>query len=400
MMTPLAITGMGIINSLGSGVEETWQRILEKESGVKLIDWGDQSGYFYSDYLIKNPAIGVGALTLIPDCPEEKWEKDWRHLDPSIKLAVSVTYQAVKDSGLTSKNIAVIFGSIGAGHTRTDSNTAIVNGRGKYPPRKSLNIEQGHTTAVISRLFEFTGPSLLVHSACSTGLTAIDYAQRLLATDNELDAVIVGGADLPLEVTTQFYFKNLGALSDLPCRPMDINRAGFNLGEGAGAMVLERIIDAPQKRVYATILSVAAVTVGEHETSPDQAGKASKEAALKAIREARIDIKELGYINAHATGTEIGDIVEYNAMVDILPGRVLTANKGHIGHTICSSGILETAYTALALRDQITPPIAGLESPLGTGLILPIEKMAISSRYAIKNNYGFGGRAMSVILEK
>ena len=274
----------------------------------------------------------------------------------------------------------------------------MARGRTKFPPRKTLNFELGHMTAIISRVFGFQGPSLMVHTACSTGLTAMDYAQRMLETDPELDAVVIGGGDLPLEATSAMYFSNLQALSDTECRPFDVARSGFALGEGAGAMVLER---KNGKKSYADILAVAGVTVGEHETSPDHAGQAAQQAALKAIKEAGITPGQIDYINAHATGTVVGDIIEYNAMLNILPGRTMTANKGQIGHTICSSGIIETAYTAMALKDQVTPPVANLSEACSQGMHLPQCAENLNNPiYAIKNNYAFGGRSMSVVLAK
>ena len=399
-MQPLSITGLGIVNSLGIGVEQTWKNLLHGETGIQAVTWDDKADrdFYFSEYLTKCP-VNIGApLRELPDCPIEEFEKDWRHLDPSIQIALHSTWQAVSDANLTSKNVAVIFGSIGSSHTRSQGCDAMARGRTKFPPRKTLNFELGHMTAIISRVFGFRGPSLMVHTACSTGLTAMDYAQRMLETDPELDAVVIGGGDLPLEATSAMYFSNLQALSDTECKPFDVDRSGFALGEGAGAMVLER---KNGKKSYADILSVAGVTVGEHETSPDHAGLAAQQAALKAIKNASITPDQIDYINAHATGTVVGDIIEYNAMLNILPGRVMTANKGHIGHTICSSGIIETAYTALALRDQLTPPVANLSEACGQGMYLPQRAENLSNpRYAIKNNYAFGGRSMSVVLAK
>ena len=399
-MQSLSITGIGIVNSLGIGVEETWKNILAGEKGIRPITWNDKEDkdFYFREYLEKCP-VKVGApLLQLPECPIEEFAKDWRHLDPSIQIALHSTWQAVTDAKLQSKNVAVIFGSIGSSHTRSQGCDAMSRGRTKFPPRKTLNFELGHMTAIISRVFDFRGPSLMVHTACSTGLTAMDYAQRMLATDSELDAVVIGGGDLPLEATSAMYFSNLQALTDTECNPFDVKRSGFVLGEGGGAMVLER---KTSKRSYADILAVAGVTVGEHETSPDHAGEAAQQAALKAIKNANITRDDIDYINAHATGTVVGDIIEYNAMKNILPGRTMTANKGHIGHTICSSGIIETAYTALALRDQITPPIANLSEECGEGMHLPRETQKLPHmHHAIKNNYAFGGRSMSVVLSK
>ena len=205
-MQPISITGIGIVNSLGIGVERTWKNLLHNESGIKNITWDDKldQDFYFRDYLKKCP-VPVGApLAHLPECPIPEFEKDWRHLDPSIQIALHSTWQAVTNAKLKSKNVAVIFGSIGSSHTRSQGCDAMSRGRVKFPPRKTLNFELGHMTAIISRVFGFNGPSLMVHTACSTGLTAMDYAQRMLETDPEIDAVIVGGGDLPLEATSAF----------------------------------------------------------------------------------------------------------------------------------------------------------------------------------------------------
>ena len=395
---PLSISGMGIISSLGIGVEETWEKMLAGESGVKPVDWTThrEADYYYKDYVAKCPMNIACPVTADIECPREEWIKDWKYLDPAIQMAMHVTNQAVEDAQLKSKRVAVIFGSLGARTTFNEGTQVMYKGRTRYSPRKSLNFEFGHMAATVARLFKFEGPSTMVHSACSTGLTAIDYAQKLLTCDDELDAVIVGSGDQGIEPTSAFYFGScLNALSHTGSRPFDKSRDGFVLGEGAGAMVLERHSLTGK---YATILKVAGTTVAEHETSPDANGSATIASAKKAL--GKVDAEEVGYINAHATGTPAGDEVEYRAMKKLFPGQVMTANKSQIGHTIGSSGIIETAYTALALRDQMTPPVLNIKDPCDTGMILPVVSQPIDTELAIKNNFGFGGRSYSALLEK
>lgn len=396
-METLSITGIGIINSLGIGVEETWEKMLQGASGVRPIDWSTHPDheYYYQEYIKKCP-VQIGCPVTEPVlCPRDEWSKDWKYLDPSIQMAVHATDQAVQDAQLKSKNVAVVFGSIGSRDTFNAEAQAMYLGRTRFSPRKALNLDFGHMAATISRLFQLQGPSIMVHTACSTGLTAIDYAQKLLTCEPELDAVIVGAGDATIEPTTAFYFSTLGALSNSESKPFDVKRDGFVMGEGAGAMVLQR---HQLTKSYATILKVAGVTVAEHETSPDADGNATIASAKKAL--GNTDAEEIGYINAHATGTPAGDEVEYRVMKALFPGAVMTANKSQIGHTIGSSGIIETAYTALALRDQITPPVRNLIEPCDTGMVLPTRTESIDTELAIKNNFGFGGRSYSALLEK
>ena len=396
-MEQLSITGMGIINALGIGVEQTWEKMLQGASGVRPIDWTTHPDheYYYEKYIKKCP-VQIGCAVTEPVlCPRDEWHKDWKYLDPAIQMAVHATEQAVTDAKLESKKVAVVFGSIGSRDTFNAGTQAMYQGRTRYSPRKALNFEFGHMAATISRLFQFQGPSIMVHTACSTGLTAIDYAQKLLTCEPELDAVVVGSGDATIEPTSAFYFSSLGALSNSDSKPFDTKSDGFVMGEGAGAMVLTRYQPVGS---YCTILKVAGVTVAEHETSPDADGNATIASAQKAL--GTTNPKDIGYINAHATGTPAGDEVEYRAMKHLFPGAVMTANKSQIGHTIGSSGIIETAYTALALRDQMTPPVRNLIEPCDTGMVLPTRTESIDTDLAIKNNFGFGGRSYSALLEK
>jgi 3-oxoacyl-[acyl-carrier-protein] synthase II len=245
-----------------------------------------------------------------------------------------------------------------------------------------------------------------MHSACSTGLTGIDYAIKQLEFNDDLDAVIVGGADVPIEGFQVYYFQNLGALSlqpaEIASRPFDKDRSGFVAGEAAGTLIIEPLDKAKARgaKIYGIIKSVGIATAGNNDTAPDKNGDAAKLAVTRAIKQAGIQLADVGYINAHATGTKVGDDIEFYAMRELLPGTTMTANKGQIGHTLAASGIVETIYTVLALRDQISPPTVNLTNPIDVGINIPTKATVIATKYAIKNNFAFGGRAACAVLER
>jgi 3-oxoacyl-[acyl-carrier-protein] synthase II len=245
-----------------------------------------------------------------------------------------------------------------------------------------------------------------MHSACSTGLVSIDYGIKQLETDSELDAVVVGGADMPLEGYQSYYFQNLGALSTEPyniaSRPFDQARSGFVAGEAAGALIIEPLEKAKARdaKIYGIIRSVGIASSGNHDTAPDKNGNAAKLAVTRAVKQAGLQLTDIQYVNAHATGTKAGDDIEFYAMRDLFPNVTITANKGQIGHTLAASGIVETIYTILALRDQMSPPTVNLTNPIDTGINIPTQATAISAKYAIKNNFAFGGRSACVVIER
>jgi 3-oxoacyl-[acyl-carrier-protein] synthase II len=239
-------------------------------------------------------------------------------------------------------------------------------------------------------------------SACTTGITSIDSAINQLKANPELDAMIVGGADHMAEPIYMYWFQNLGALSLDGSRPFDKTRNGFVMGEGAATIIIEPLSKAQDRgaKIYGIVKSTSFVTLFDSDTSPDPSGQGARLCVQQALDKAGITADQIDYVNAHATGTPIGDQVEFDAMLDLTPGRVMVSNKGQIGHTMASSGILETIYSLLTIRDQRTPGTANLVEPLSQGMILPTNVMDVDVKYIIKNSFGFGGRNASMVLEK
>jgi 3-oxoacyl-[acyl-carrier-protein] synthase II len=243
-------------------------------------------------------------------------------------------------------------------------------------------------------------------SACTTGITSIDYAITSLKADPTLDAMIVGGADHLCEPINIFWFQSLGALclSENPegNRPFDKNRSGFIMGEGAATMVIEPLSKAKARgaKIYGAILSTNLYTLFDSDTSPDPSGIGARTCVQGALDKADITANDVDFVNAHATSTPVGDEIEFNAMASITPGRTMVSNKGQIGHSMSTAGIVETIYTLQGMRDGQVPGNANLIDPLGHGMILPTESVTLDVKYAIKNSFGFGGRNASMVLAR
>jgi 3-oxoacyl-[acyl-carrier-protein] synthase II len=308
-----------------------------------------------------------------------------------------------QDSNLTSKNVGVVVSTFGSGTTlRLDLFSALNNGARRVSPRKTLNIGLDFPAAQIAAIYRVTGPNTSMDSACTTGITSIDAAVNQLKANPELDAMIVGGADHMAEPIYMYWFQNLGALSADGSRPFDRSRNGFVMGEGAAAMIIEAKDKALARgaKIYATIKSTSFITLFDSDTSPDPEGTGARLCVEQALSKAGIRANDIGYINAHATSTPVGDQIEFDVMKAITPDRVMVSNKGQLGHAMSTAGILETIYTVLALRDQRTPGNANLTDPCGQGMILPTSAININARYAVKNSFGFGGRNASIVLEQ
>jgi 3-oxoacyl-[acyl-carrier-protein] synthase II len=395
-----AVTGIGIANGLGNSLDKNWQNLLAGKTAIKEITWPEDNPRKFPK-THKSLTVKLGAPCVVPEFDEDHYNGQWQHWDPCVKLAVKVAEDAIADSGITSKNIAVPFSSVGGSlYSRSYITRNLEDGKATSLPRQVIQASLDYTSGLIARLNKFTGISVALNSACATGLLSLDYGIKSLITDPDLDAVLVGGADMPLEGYQSYYFQNLGALSNTASRPFDQNRSGFVVGEGAGALVIEPLDKAQARgaKIYALVNQIGLSSGSAHETAPDKEGPVL--AVNKALKYAGITARQVGLVNAHATGTKLGDDVEYEVIKEIMPHTVTTANKGQIGHTLAASGIIELIYTIQSLRTQMCPPTVNLTDPIGTELHIPTIATPIDTNYAIKNNFAFGGRSACAVIER
>lgn len=399
------ITGIGIYNGLGTTPESSWTKLLAGHSAIKTLTWPeDDPTHFPSTH--KSIKVNIAAISpklQDADPHPEHFDYGWADWDPNTRACLLTVDQAIQDSNLTSKNVGVVVSTFGSGTTlRLDLFSALNNGARRVSPRKTLNIGLDFPAAQIAAIYRVTGPNTSMDSACTTGITSIDSAINQLKANPELDAMIVGGADHMAEPIYMYWFQNLGALSPDGSRPFDRSRNGFVMGEGAAAMIIESKAKAVARgaKIYATIKSTSFVTLFDSDTSPDPEGTGARLCVNQALIKSGLSTNDIGYVNAHATSTPVGDQIEFDVMHDLTPDRVMVSNKGQIGHAMATAGIVETIYTVLALRDQRSPGNANLIDPCGEGMILPTSAINIDARYAVKNSFGFGGRNASIVLER
>lgn len=409
-MEKYVVTGIGIYNSLGKTAEESWRNLLAGKSAVRQISWpeDDAEQYPATHASVAKTRIAAPSTKLTEEDPHPvHFAYGWRHWDPNTRACLMSVDEAVRDSGLTSTRTGVIITTFGSGTSlRLDLFNAIDKGRTKYPPRKVLNIGLDFPAAQVAAIYGFAGTNTAMDSACTTGITSIDYAITSLKADPNLDAMVVGGADHLCEPINIFWFQSLGALcpSDDPAdnRPFDVDRKGFVMGEGAATMIIEPLSKARARgaKIYGAILSTHLYTLFDSDTSPDPTGVGARTCVQGALDKAGISADQVDFVNAHATSTPIGDEIEFAAMAALTPERVMVSNKGQIGHTMSQSGIVETIYTLQGMLAGQQPGNANLREPLGRGMILPTELITLNVKYAIKNSFGFGGRNASMVLQR
>ena len=417
-MRRVVVTGLGMVTPLACGVEETWERILDGQSGAGTIAKFDAS-HLPTDYACEIP-LGDGTDgTFNPD----DWmaPKEARKVDPFILYAMAAADQAIKDADWMPEDeedqfrTGVMIGS-GIGGLSTIANTAVLlKERGPrrvspfFIPSTLINLCSGQ----VSIRYGFKGPNHAVVTACSTGAHAIGDAARLIMLD-DADVMVAGGAEAPICDLGIAGFNACKALStkrsDDPksaSRPYDEDRDGFVMGEGAGVVVLEEYEHAKARgaTIYAEILGYGLSGDAYHITAPAPDGDGGYRSMKAALKRAGVEPSEIDYINAHGTST-MADTIELGAvgrlMGDAAKGATMSSTKSAIGHLLGAAGAVEAIFCILALRDQIAPPTINLDNPMvDTDLDLaPNKAVKREINVALSNSFGFGGTNASLVMGK
>ncbi|MBR3371237.1 MAG: beta-ketoacyl-ACP synthase II [Rhodobacteraceae bacterium] len=417
-MRRVVVTGLGMVTPLACGVEETWARLLDSQSGAGPITRFDASR-LATTYACEVPRGDGSGGTFNPDDWMEP--KEARKVDEFILYGVAAAVQAVQDSGWMPEDedsrcrTGVMIGS-GIGGLSSIAETAVlIKERGPrrvspfFIPGALINLVSGH----VSIRYGFKGPNHAVVTACSTGAHAIGDAARLIAF-GDADVMVAGGAESPISEIGIAGFNACKALStkrpDDPAaasRPYDADRDGFVMGEGAGVVVLEEYEHAKARgaKIYAEVLGYGMSGDAFHITAPSENGDGALRSMKAAVARAGIHPSELDYINAHGTST-MADVIELAAVERLLGDdaakATMSSTKSAIGHLLGAAGAVEAIFCILAIRDQIAPPTLNLDTPAVETPIDLAPKLARKRniRLALSNSFGFGGTNASLILGK
>jgi 3-oxoacyl-[acyl-carrier-protein] synthase II len=405
----VVITGVGLINSLGLSVKDTWSGILSSKSGVKNITSFDTSN------------MPCKIASTVPEFNPENYipARDVRKMDRFIQFGIAAATEAVEDSGwkpedeLSRERTGVMLGS-GIGGLGTIEETSIElrqSSRGKvspyFIPASLVNLLSGH----VSIKYGFSGPNSAVSTACSTGAHAIGDAARMIKY-GDADVMVAGGAEAPVTPAGVAGFSAARALAidfndnpTLASRPWDLDHAGFVMGEGAGVVVVEEYEHAVKRgaNIYAEIVGYGLTGDAFHITSPN--GRGAFRAMENALKDAKVNTDQINYINAHGTSTKVGDAIELNAVQTLFEGNEslkMSSTKSAIGHLLGAAGSAEAIFTALAIRDQVAPPTLNLHKPIEEAKInlVPLTPQESKIEYALSNSFGFGGTNASLLLRK
>lgn len=418
-MRRVVITGMGLVSPLGVGVEHVWRQLLAGKSGIRAItdfDVSDLPAKIAGQVPMgKNP--GELDLEAIFDIQER------RRLQPFLHYAIAAAVEAVKDAGweapkdLEAERTGVLIGS-GIGGLQGIYETSLTlaeKGPRRVSPFFIPMVLINEASGLVSMRFGFKGPCHSVVTACATGANAIGDASRLIQY-GDADVMIAGGTESATGRLALAGFAAMRALSteynDRPTeasRPWDKARDGFVLGEGAGVVVLEEREHALKRgaKIYGEVVGYGISGDAYHMSAPDPEGAGAFRAMRTAMGHAKINPDQLGYVNAHATSTPVGDPLEVKALKRLLGDSAakvsISSTKSSIGHLLGAAGAAEAIFTTLALRDQVAPPTLNIHDPddEAKGLdLVPFESKQRKIDHALSNSFGFGGTNAALVLSR
>jgi 3-oxoacyl-[acyl-carrier-protein] synthase II len=406
----VVVTGVGLVSPLAVGTEDTWSGIVAGRSGVGPITLFDPARY------------STRFAGEVPGFDPLGWldKKDVKKCARFIQFAVAATAMAMDQSGLridaaNATRAGVVIGSGIGGFEVIEREHRILLERG--PDRVSpffilssiINLAAGFVSVRLGA----KGPNSAVATACTTGAHAVGDAFRLIQ-GGYADAMICGGAEAaitPLGVAGFAAMRALSQRNDDPAtasRPWDVDRDGFVVGEGAGILVLEEIGSAVGRgaQILAEIVGYGMSADAHHLTAPPEHGDGVARVMVAALEDADLGTGDIQYLNAHATSTPQGDRAEARAIDRIFGAHTsrlaISSTKSMTGHLLGAAGGIEAVFSALAIRDQVSPPTINLRNPDPDCDLdyVPNTARKMPIRVALSNSFGFGGTNGTLVMAR
>jgi len=406
----VVVTGVGLISALGHSAEETWAGIRASRCGIGPITQFDASQF----------SARIAAEVKDFDPLQFFDKKDVKKVGRFIQFAVAASDEAMKACGLQvtpeiAEMVGVYIGSgIGAFEViEREHRNLLEKGPSRispfFIPATIVNLASGN----VSIRTGAKGPNSATATACTTSAHCIGDSFRLIQ-HGYADAMICGGAEAcitPMGVGGFAALRALSTRNDEPqraCRPWDVDRDGFIVGEGAGIMILEELEFAVKRGapIMAEIVGYGMSGDAYHITAPSEDGDGAFRVMRNAIKDAGLTPDQVDYINAHGTSTPVGDIIECTAIKrafgDHAAKVAVSSTKSMTGHLLGGAGGLEAGLTVLAIKDQVAPPTINLDKadPVCDLDFVPHTARPMKIDYALSNSFGFGGTNGSLIFKR
>jgi nodulation protein E len=394
-MTPrrVAITGLGIISPLGLTLADTWRSLSEGRSAIGPIEGVDCSGLRF-----QNGAQVRGYDPLL----HFEGGKD-AYIDRFAQFSVVAAREALRDSGIAQtqelrENCAIVCGSAIGGQAALEAGfeDLYVAGRGRVHPLTIPKTMANAGASHISMDLRLSGPAYTVSTACSSSNHAIGQAFRLVR-DGDAEMAVTGGSEAPFTIGLLKAWEAMRVIAPDTCRPFSKDRRGMILGEGGAMMILEPLDSAKARgaKIYAEICGTGMTSDAHHLTQPTVDGPTR--AMRAALREAGLRPEQIGYINAHGTGTPGNDPTETRAIREVFGAHAdklaVSSTKSLHGHALGAAGALEAIATVLALHHGILPPTANYNErdPECDLDYIPNQPRTARIEAALSNSFAFGG---------
>ena len=414
-MRRVAVTGMGLLTTLGNNLEISWNNLINCKSGIKQISHFDVS---------ELPSKIAGYINNNPD--DENYfnkslflePKDLKRNDRFIQYGLLAAKMAIEDAGLINLTdeeklrVGVSVGSgIGGLETIYNGSLTINSKENKklspfFIPSSLVNLLSGQ----ISIKYGYKGPNHSVVTACATGAHSIGDSGEFIKR-GAADVMIAGGSEAAVCKLGIAGFCAARSLStsynDRPneaSRPWDKDRDGFVMGEGSGIIVLEEMEHAKRRgaNIYAELVGYGMSGDAYHITSPSEDGDGGFRAMKEALTMAKIPSEHVNYINAHGTSTKKGDEIELNAIQKLFKHNIfVSSTKSSIGHLLGAAGSVESIFSIMSINKKILPATLNLQNPIETSNVnlIPITPLEKKINYALSNSFGFGGTNTALLFK-
>jgi 3-oxoacyl-[acyl-carrier-protein] synthase II len=406
----VVVTGVGLVCACGIGTEESWAALVAGKSGIATISLFDATGF---DCRIAGEVKGFDPLNWLD-------KKELKKTGRFIQIALAAADFAMKMAALEIKpedaDAAGVYIGSGIGGfdvIEREHEKLLKGGPGRispfFIPGSIVNLASGH----VSIRYGARGPNSATATACSASAHAIGDSFKIIQR-GDADIMICGGTEAaitPMGVGGFAAMKALSTRNDEPSRasrPFDANRDGFVVGEGSGILVLESLEHAERRgaKILAEVVGYGMSGDAFHITQPSEGGDGAYRVMRAALRDAKIEPHQVGYVNAHGTSTPIGDVIETQAMKKAFgegaPKIAVSSTKSMTGHLLGGAGGLEAGISVLALRDQTLPPTINYEMPDPACDLdyVPNTARKADVEYALSNSFGFGGTNAALVFRR
>lgn len=394
----IAITGLGIFSAAGRDVPSFTQSLLSGRSAIGPIDLFDVAPF----------PSGIGAQLRGYDPLDHFSAREARKMSRVDQFGVIAAGEALRDSGATSHyspyDIGVSLGAGASGMLQSEQWLRVTLSGKRGDPSLLRGLLPDRTATSIAAAYNLCGYQASITTACSSSASSIGWGADLVAT-GRLKAALCGGSDC-LSILTFAGFNSLKAVDPQPCSPFSLGRQGISLGEGAAFLVLEDEVEATRRgtRIYGYILGYAVAGEAYHMTAPDPGGADAAQVMSAALRHAAVPAEEVGWVNAHGTGTQFNDAAESKAMKQVFGDRAplvpLVSTKAMTGHCLGAAGSVEAMATIVALKEGTIPQtlnFRGVDPECDLDYCHAGGRPS-SAKVALSNSFAFGGNITCLVI--